>query len=280
MQPAAFVEGADVAAALRQHSRVGGERFFVLLDCTLLSDRRARAAKSRRGDPLRSRLPHASPMRRAGAMISAPAPDGMPVRRVLAAAARSGRPIAERALPENAHARIPGAVGAMQQPAQIRRERHQHGHRLTHGAGEMGNRSIDGDEQIEHRHHRGGVGEIRELADRAEPRRGRAASPPRVADLFLHADEIEVGHGQQRGKALKRYRAVAVVQLHAAAGPAYADAQAAIVRQAVAPFARGAPGTAAHKECSREWWRARFQMPSAGSAADNTNRSPAAPRRR
>ena len=107
--------------------------------------------------------------------------------------------------------RIPRAVGAIEQPAEIRRERHQQRNRLAHRAGKMRDRRIDRDDEIEHRDDRGGVGKIVEFLAELKDAMLAQDRRLRLADVFLHADEIEAGHRKQRGKAIERHRAIAIV---------------------------------------------------------------------
>src|ERR1700759_2370347 len=55
-------------------------------------------------------------------------------------------PVADGGLTVEAHGRIPGAVGARDEPTEIGRERQQQRHGLAHGAGEMRDRGVDADD--------------------------------------------------------------------------------------------------------------------------------------
>src|SRR6266700_5185530 len=72
-------------------------------------------------------------------------------------------PIIDPWLPEQAPARVPGAVIAIDHPAEVGRERHQDPERPADGAREMHNGGIDGNNQIEERYQRRRVGKIVEL---------------------------------------------------------------------------------------------------------------------
>ena len=58
----------------------------------------------------------------------------------------------------------------------------------------------------------------------------------RLANFLLQTDEIDPRHRKDRGKALDRDRAAAVVWMRAGAGPANSDPQPAVLRHAFAPF--------------------------------------------
>ena len=69
--------------------------------------------------------------------------------------------------------RIPGAAFAIERPAPVRLERQQHPGRPAERAGDMGDRGVDADHEIDERQHRRGVGEVGKLV--AEMRDARLA---------------------------------------------------------------------------------------------------------
>jgi hypothetical protein len=66
-------------------------------------------------------------------------------------------------LTEQARRRIPGTVLASEQPAPIGNERQQDPDRLRQRAGEVGDRGVNRDHEIEALDCRGGVGKIRKF---------------------------------------------------------------------------------------------------------------------
>src|SRR5579862_1684183 len=178
------------------------------------------------------RIPNTASRSQSAASFSRPARD---IGEFLLHAPERPVPIADRSLTKNTHARIPWAVGPIEQPPPIRREWHQKRYRLAHGAGEMHDRCVDADHEIEHRHDGGGVGKVGKIATEIEHAMLAQDCGIRFADLFLHADEVEAGNGEQRCEAGKRYRAITVVGVERAARPADPDAQAAVRRHPLLP---------------------------------------------
>src|SRR5215468_10787059 len=72
-------------------------------------------------------------------------------------------PLARGRLPEQARCRVPGAVGAIEQPAPIGREGQHQPHRPPHCTSQMADRGIDRDDQVELLDDRHRVGEISDL---------------------------------------------------------------------------------------------------------------------
>ena len=84
---------------------------------------------------------------------------GQPIRDL----ADHGSPIATRLLAEEPRRRIPRAVLALEEPAPIGNERQHDPNPLAHGAGEMSDRRVDGNDEVEIGDGAGGLREIREL---------------------------------------------------------------------------------------------------------------------
>ena len=73
------------------------------------------------------------------------------------------RPVLALVLAEQPHGRVPGIILAVEHPAPIGHPRQQHPDRLAERAGEMRDRGVDRDHQIERGDGAGGVGEILEF---------------------------------------------------------------------------------------------------------------------
>ena len=102
-------------------------------------------------------------------------------------------------LPEQARARIPGRIRAFEQPAKIGRERQQDEDRLAERAGEMRNRGVDRDDEIERGDDGRRVGKILEIFADLHDARMRAQHRRIVApQIALQADELNLGIRQER----------------------------------------------------------------------------------
>src|SRR5690348_11419266 len=100
-------------------------------------------------------------------------------------------PIVELLLPEQADGRIPGAVVAIEHPAEIGRKRKESPDPLPKRARQMHYRSVDRDHGIEERNDGRGVGKILDLL--AEPQHVRMLAqglPVACAELLLQAYEL------------------------------------------------------------------------------------------
>ena len=100
----------------------------------------------------------------------------------------------------------------------------------------MGDGSVDRNQQIELRENRGGVGKILEILAERDDAMPAQNLRLRRTNLFLHADEIEIGQRKDLGETLGRNRTIMIVQMRVAAGPAQADAQPPGLRQPLTPF--------------------------------------------
>jgi hypothetical protein len=140
-------------------------------------------------------------------------------------------------LPEQPRAWIPRAVLALDHPAPIADVQEQNPLRLAHCPGEMRDRGVDRDHQVERGHHRGGVGEIGECIFEADESgkfgKRRAVG---VAEFLLQADELEVGLQQQRRQPRQGDAAIVVVLVSWLARPVEADARRLAARQACPPL--------------------------------------------
>src|SRR5229473_833519 len=141
------------------------------------------------------------------------------------------RPVAAPGLAEEALAGIPGIVGAGAMVAPVRQEGQRHPARAAERAGQMCDRGVHGDHQVEHGHRRCRLGEIGQM--RAEI--DEAVAEAELGD-FGHARadlqivETDAGHLEQRQEGGEGRRAVAVVGLLGIAAPGQADAQPGVGR--------------------------------------------------
>src|SRR5215472_6856541 len=78
--------------------------------------------------------------------------------------AEDGTPVTGAGLAEQARRRIPGRAAVAQLPAPVGGRRQQHPCPEPHGGGEMGNRSVDRDQEIELRESGRSFGEIEDAA--------------------------------------------------------------------------------------------------------------------
>src|SRR5436305_11862910 len=103
-------------------------------------------------------------------------------------------------LAKQPHRRIPGRIGAIEQPAEIRGEGEQQPCRLAHRAREMRDGGIDADDQIERTDESRRVGEVLKLVrpvEQAHSRRRRLSLGGGGA--FLQAEEIDAINLPERG---------------------------------------------------------------------------------
>jgi hypothetical protein len=99
-------------------------------------------------------------------------------------AAHHHLPIAVTALPEQSELRIPGAIVALDEPAPIRHERHQHPDRLAERSRQVGRGSVDRDHHIEARDGGRGLRKIVKPVGKVGDRAGsRARSAARSGDF-------------------------------------------------------------------------------------------------
>jgi hypothetical protein len=149
-------------------------------------------------------------------------------------------PIAELALAKQPQRRVPRAVLAFGEPAPVGRERHHHPARPAERAGEMHDRGVDRDHQVEMRQRRRGVGEglqvRREIDHFAARVRARQADEVGRALADLQRVETRARNVEQRREALDRDRAAAVARMLRIARPRDADLEAAAgARQPLRP---------------------------------------------
>src|SRR5215831_3612827 len=151
-------------------------------------------------------------------------------------------PVAECRLAQELRCRIPGAVRAPAQPAEIRRERQQEQEPLAERAGEMRDRGVDRDDRVEPRDQRRRVGKVlghaAEIEDTGVLTQDRCVA---VAQIALQADELRAAAAQQRRQPDERQRAVPVVVMRAAPRPGDAD-QRPVRRQPLCPDLRPCGG--------------------------------------
>ena len=113
--------------------------------------------------------------------------------------------------------------------------RQQQPERLAQGPGEMRDRGVDRDHQVERGDRRRGVGEIGERVVEAEEGRCGKRRAVGLAVVLLQADECDARRLQQRRKQRQRDAAVAVVLVRRLARPDQADARRFRPRQPRAP---------------------------------------------
>ena len=102
------------------------------------------------------------------------------------------------------------------------------------------------------------------------------SAPCRRAHVLLQADEIDSGDAKQPGEAFERNRAMAVVPKTGIACPAHPDTRPSVVRQARPPSSDAVRKRPQIRNVGRHCFEARYQIPAAGSSADNTDRNRAA----
>jgi len=129
-----------------------------------------------------------------------------------------GSPIAARLLAEEPRRRIPRAVLALEEPAPIGNERQHDPNPLAHGAGEMGDRRVDGNDEVEIGDGAGGLREVCELGRKIGD--ARRSFTHRRADLEAEdAHALERKKGARSAKARERFLSKICLGLPAQAKP-------------------------------------------------------------
>ena len=136
-------------------------------------------------------------------------------------------PVLALFLAEQPHGRIPGIVLAIEQPAPVGHPRQQHPDRLAQRAGDMRNRRVDGDDEVERADGGGGIDKVlerrREILDRRFAFQffqiGRARA-------VLQARERRARDGKERSEHRQIERTAGVVDMIRVARPDDADPQA------------------------------------------------------
>ncbi|CAM2197695.1 protein of unknown function [Paraburkholderia kururiensis] len=134
-------------------------------------------------------------------------------------------PVAPRGLAEQSGFAIPRAVRAPELPAPVGRERQRDPYGFAKRPGEMGNRRIHADDEIELGHERCRVGvRVEPVRNVEQRRRFGKARPVFVAHVFLQRDEAH-GRLEERRELRYAHRTVRVVHVRAAARPCNAHAR-------------------------------------------------------
>jgi hypothetical protein len=108
-----------------------------------------------------------------------------------------GVPSVRQALAEQPRARVPRAGRAIEQPAEVGDARQQHPERFAHGAGEMRDRGVDADDEVELGDDGRRIGEVVQLGVQVD-HAAASAEVVRVggADVLLQADEAGAGNAE------------------------------------------------------------------------------------
>ncbi|NTV03752.1 tetratricopeptide repeat protein, partial [bacterium] len=124
-----------------------------------------------------------------------------------------GRPVGGRFLAHETHGRVPGAVRAVEQPAPVRHVGQEQVDGFAHGAGQVGDRRVDGHHQVQVGDGRSRIGEVPELAaevvDR-HPRRRSFALQQVCGGTLLESEQPHARNGRPRGEPGQRRRAARV----------------------------------------------------------------------
>ena len=87
-----------------------------------------------------------------------------------------GVPVAPFRLTEEAHGRVPGCIIAIREPSPVGRVREQGPDRFSEGSGEVRDRGIHGDDQVEIQYGGRSLGEVVEIIGKRDKWQGRGGA--------------------------------------------------------------------------------------------------------